>query len=357
MNKHIKNTLWALFALLLGSAQGMGGTLLFKNGDRLTGEWVRVVSTKVVFKSENLGEVTVPIAKLKSLETSKVAVAILKDGQTARGSLSLSESGAWQLQEAGAVQNIAANSVEGIYPQPVFAPLNPEKHNRLWQNWNGSGTFGYSLARGDRRANSLSMGLNATRRQPDLPGLRERYRSNVFMTLLFANTEQNNITTSANTLTVGLRQDFLFSPTDFVFILGQVDHIATQSLNLRQTYGGGLGRDLIRTSNTHLSFLGGLTFVNEQFFEGTRRRNAEALLGEKLSWQLTGRLHLDHLFNFYPNVTERGHYRLDTSTMIAAKVNNWVSLTAGVTDRYLNSPPPGSQSNDVSLTTGVGFNF
>jgi putative salt-induced outer membrane protein YdiY len=335
----------------------MAGTLLFKNGDRLTGAWVRVVGTKVVFKSENLGEVTVPLEKLKSLETSKVAVAILKDGRTTRGRLSLSESGAWHLQEKEAVQTVAANNVEGIYPQPIFAPLNPEKYNRPWQNWNGTGTFGYSLVRGDRRANSLSLGLNATRRQPDLPGLRERYRSNVFMTMLFANTEQNNITTSANSLTFGLRQDFLFNPTDFVFVLGQVDHIATQSLNLRQTYGGGLGRDLIRSANTHLSFIGGLTFVNEQFFDGTRRRNAEALLGEKLSWRLTGRVHLDHLFNFYPNVTDVGHYRLDTSTTIATKVNNWLSLTAGVTDRYLSSPPSGSMNNDVSLTTGIGFNF
>ena len=353
----IRNVLIALLALLCFAGQGTAETLLFKNGDKLTGDWIRVVGAKVIFKSEVVGEVTVPLAKVESLETPKVAVAVLSNGQTVAGKLSLSKSGEWHIQQDGSVRTLAANKVEGIYPQPVFAPLNPEKHNRLWQNWGGSGNFGYSLARGDRQANSLSIGLNTTRRQPDLPGLREQYRTNVFLTLLFANTQQNNVSTSANTVTGGVRQDFLFNPTDFVFVLGQLDHIATQSLNLRQTYGGGLGRDLIRSANTHLSFIGGLTFVNEQFFDGTRRRNAEGLLGEKLAWQLTGHLHLDHMFNFYPNITEIGQYRVDASASLAAKISTRFSLTAGVTDRYISNPPPGSRNNDVALTTGIGFNF
>jgi hypothetical protein len=184
----IRNILCALLTLLCLAAQGSAGTLLFKNGDKLTGEWVRVNDSKVIFKSEVLGQVTVPVGKLKSLETSKVAVAVLKTRQTVRGRISLAESGDWQFRLEGSVQNVATNEVDGIYPEQVYAPRSPEKQNRPWQNWNGSGNFGYSLVRGDRQANSLSIGLNATRKQPDLPGLRERFRTHYFMTLLFANT-------------------------------------------------------------------------------------------------------------------------------------------------------------------------
>jgi len=38
-----------------------------------------------------------------------------------------------------------------------------------------------------------------------------------------------------------------------------------QSLDLRQTYGGGYGRYFIRTNNTEFSWLGGLVFVKEAY--------------------------------------------------------------------------------------------
>lgn len=103
----------------------------------------------------------------------------------------------------------------------------------------------------------LELGPTAIHKSPDLPGLTERWRTNFFLNSLFSSTKSaSNQTISANSMTTGLRQDFLFTPHDFVFGLAQLDHIETQDLYLRQTYGGGFGRDIIHRSRTQFSLLG-----------------------------------------------------------------------------------------------------
>jgi len=51
--------------------------IVFKNGDQLTGNLIREVGKTVVFKSDVLDEVTVPIEKIKELR-SKGSFAVLK---------------------------------------------------------------------------------------------------------------------------------------------------------------------------------------------------------------------------------------------------------------------------------------
>ena len=341
----------------------LGGTaqaevVLLKNGDRLTGEWVRVNDGKLVFKAEDIGEVTIPVAKMKSFATEKVGVALLKNGKAYRGSPALDDSGDWVLSLNGGRLSLSAASVEAIYPQEVYLPREPEEGQRPWRLWHGTGNLGYSLVRGDSRAATTAISFAATRKQPDLPGLNEKFRTHYMFNLLFANTQTlSSPRVSANSASSGLRQDFLFSPTNFVFLMAQLDHIEAQSLNLRQTYGSGLGHDLLKHPHTVFSFLGGLTFVKEDFFGKVGRQNVEGLLGERTTLHLTERVRFDHLLNFYPALSSAGQYRFDSSSTLSTKLISRLALTTGFTDRYLSNPLPGHMKNELILTTGLGFNF
>lgn len=51
--------------------------IVFKNGDQLTGTLLREIGNNVVFKSDMLGEVTVPTSKVKELR-SRGSFAVLK---------------------------------------------------------------------------------------------------------------------------------------------------------------------------------------------------------------------------------------------------------------------------------------
>jgi hypothetical protein len=306
-----------------------------------------------------VGEVTIPVDKLKAFSAPKPAVLILKDNQALRGDLSLLASGEWQLASSHGVQVVAENEVEAIFPQEVYDPRSLEHTVAPWKHWRGSSTFGFGTVRGDLQSTTWNLGLNAVHKSPDLPGLTERWRTNFFFNSLFSNTtSSSNQRISANSLTTGLRQDLLFTSNNFVFTLAQLDHIETQSLNLRQTYGAGFGRDVRRGSHTQVSLLGGSTLVTEQYMDGTRRQNMEGLVGEKIGLGLAGRIQLQHFFNFYPNLTSSGQYRFETITTVSTHLFSHFSLNTSIADRYLSQPPDATiQSNELTFTTGFGYSF
>jgi putative salt-induced outer membrane protein YdiY len=349
--------IWLFIALvgLGGALPARGEILYFKNGDQLTGTWHRVQETRLVFRSESAGEVTVPVSRVRTFASTRSAVLLTRQGEAFSGELSLLESGYWGLAANGGIRTVAPEDVVAIYQQESYQPA-IERAPRPWTDWKGRGNFGYSLVRGDRDANNLSLGFNATRLQPNLPGIKEKYRTNFTTTMLFANTRIGGVETSANSISSNLRQDFLFTPTNFFFLLGQMDHIQTQSLDLRQTYGLGLGRDVLRSRRITLNFLGGFTYVNE-LFTTERRENAEGLLGEKVSLRITPQMGIDHQLNFYPSLTDRGEFRMDATSTLIARISNRLSLNTTMTNRYLSRPLPGRQNSELVLTTGLGLDF
>jgi hypothetical protein len=344
----------------LGAGQAWSEVIQFKNGDQLTGQWVQVLKGGLKFKSDALGDVTIPIDKLKSFSVPKAAVVILKkDNQAMRGDLSLLPSGEWQLASEHNVKVFAEDSVEAIYPLEVYEAKSLEQTVAPWRNWKGTGTFGYGTVRGELKSTTWNLGLNAVHKSPDLPGLTERWRTNFFLNSLFSSSESaSNQRISNNSLTTGLRQDLLFTSSNFVFGLAQLDHIETQNLYLRQTYGAGFGRDIKRGPHTQFSLLGGSTLVTERYYDGTHRQNMEGLIGEKIGLGLAGRVQLQHFFNFYPNLTSSGQYRFETITTISTHLFSHFSFNTSIADRYLSQPPqPSIQSNEVTFTTGLGYSF
>src|SRR5258708_29907231 len=60
--------------------------VVFKNGDQLTGTLVRGVGDSVIFKSDIVGEVTVPMDKVKELRSSGSFVVLKKNQKITRTS-------------------------------------------------------------------------------------------------------------------------------------------------------------------------------------------------------------------------------------------------------------------------------
>ena len=180
-----------LLSLVLVASGGVARSELveFKNGDQLTGSWLRVNGDKIVFKSDAVGEVSLPVSKVKSMISTTSAVVLVKSGEAYSGRLSLLDSGEWELRgEDGGARRLKASSVLAIYPLQVYQAKGEEAPFRPFHNWQGIANVGYSLVRGDRDASTLSMGVNGTRRFPNLPGFNERFRTNYLLTMLFANT-------------------------------------------------------------------------------------------------------------------------------------------------------------------------
>ncbi|HLI29895.1 MAG TPA: DUF481 domain-containing protein [Terriglobia bacterium] len=336
-------------------------TLILKSGETLKGAWERVQSGNIVFKSDTLGEVTVPAGKVQSITTTVPAVAILKNGRTVKGQLELSPKGEWVLAPAAgnAATPLAAYTI--IFPRAAYNEFRKTATAKPWRNWKGSANAGYGLQTGDTQASTLTATVNATRKQPDIVGVAEKWRTNFFLTSLLAHTKDNltGASVTSNTFSTGLRQDRFLTSADFLFVFGQFDHIQPEGISSRVTAGGGFGRDLIHTTRLSVSGLGGLTFVNTNFIGSITpsERSAEVLVGERVSAQLTKFLHLDHQLNFYPNISQTGQYRFDTATTLSVPLKKKLSFQVSYIDFYLTTPAAGSHNNNATFSTGIGYNF
>ncbi|MCL5004914.1 MAG: DUF481 domain-containing protein [Acidobacteria bacterium] len=359
-----------LIVLFVGWAASLQADVLrLKNGDVINGTWERVVGNSLVFKGKVVGILTVNIAEIKSLETTETAVALLPNGSTALGTLGVTPQGNWQMVPIPPATTRPVEHFIAAYPERNFSRLKRTMHAKPWQEWKGTTNLGYSLINGDTQSRSFTANANATRVQPNVPGLPVRWRTNFFLTALYSHARATNSTTeiTSNTFSSGLRQDRLFGRNNFVFAMAQYDYIQPQGIKLRQTYGGGFGRDLIQRPKLAFSVLGGVTYVRTNMESATAaalpagtsllQNNAEALAGEKLSATLTKWLNLVHDINFYPNLTEAGEYRFDTSTALAVPLTKRLSFSISFVDFYLSNPLPGSRKNNATVSTGLGINF
>lgn len=352
----MKITVCSLVALACLAATARADVVTLKNGDRVSGTLVTVKEGNLELKSDVLGNLTVPVKEMSSFSAGKPAVVLVKGQKAIRGHLELEPSGDWQVTENGKSQTVPAASVDVIMPAETYESL-VEHTAKPWQDWKGGASLGYSIQHGNQQTDTFTTTISGVRERPETPIFERHWRTNYTLTTLLSHASQDGSFVTSRTLSTNLRQDYLFTADNFVFGFSQFDHVSTEGLYLRQTYGGGFGRDLIKTARTTFSLLGGLDFVHEKFFTGANDQNAEALGGEKLGIQITKWLRLDHNLNFYPNLSSGGQYRFDTSSTFAAKLSNRFSLNTGVIDLYLSNPPPGNQKNNLTFTTGIGYTF
>jgi putative salt-induced outer membrane protein YdiY len=216
---------------------------------------------------------------------------------------------------------------------------------------------GESLQRGNQDTDTTATTLNAVRERPPTLNFERHTRANFGLTAMLSSANQTGSSITSRTFSTNLREDLLFTPTDFVFGIAQIDHISTEGLYLRQTYGGGFGKDVIKSPRTTFSLIGGMTVQHEKFFTGASDETGNGLVGERFGEQFSKRIRLDHSLNFYPNFSQLGEYRFDTSTSLSLKLSSRLSLNSSIIDLYLSNPPAGNHQNNVSFTTGIGYSF
>jgi putative salt-induced outer membrane protein YdiY len=352
----MKLTLTSFLALFCLASIGRGDVVTLKNGDRVTGTLVTIKGGTLRLKSDILGDLSIPMAKVATYSVDKPVVVVIQGQEPVHGTLELMPSGDWEVKANGQAQTIAAAKAEVIMPASDYQKLVVEAPEP-WQAWKGSASLGYSLQNGNQQTDTLTTTINAVRERPAPPIFEPHWRTNFGFTGLFSHAREDGNTVTSRTLSANLRQDYLFTADNFAFAVGQVNHVSTQGLYLQQTYGAGLGRDLVKNARTTFSVLGGPAYVQEKFFTGLNTRTAQFLVGERLGEQFTKRLRFDHYLQVYPDLIHGGQYRFDTSTVLSFKLTNRLLVNASAIDLYLSNPPTGNEKNNITFSMGIGYSF
>jgi putative salt-induced outer membrane protein len=344
-----------LLAGMLISTNAFADQVTLKNGDRLTGEIIKSDEKTLVLKSEFAGVVTVQWAAVDTITSTQTLHVGLKDGQTIVGTATTSD-GRIQLQTklAGqvtttkdAIHTIRSDKEEAAYD----ANIDRMRHPRLTDFWGGFLDAGLNTSKGNSDTLSFALAAKAVRAAPT-------DKITVYATSIFAkNATSGTSVTTAHAIAGGIRGDLNLTSRIFVFGFTDFEYDQFQKLDLRNVLGGGLGYHVLKSERTLFDVFGGGAYDQAYYSTGARLKSAEVLVGEEVWHKLSSRSLLTEKFQFFPNLSHTGQYRMTFDSTVTTKLSDWLNWQLSLGDRYVSNPIPGIKKNDLLLTTGVRVTF
>jgi putative salt-induced outer membrane protein len=341
----------ALTALLLIFAgHAIADQISLKNGDRVTGKIVKSDGSKMLVKTELLGDVTVDLPAVTNITSDQPLYLTLADGRTVSGLLNVTGNDV-ELRttnanpisiERSAIHFIRSEAEENAYQKSLYPGL--------LEGWTGGADASLALTSGNSETTNFALGSALSRTT-----LRDKI--SVYAASIYSRdstTEPSR--TTANTIRGGVRYDRDITKKLFVYGFTDLEHNGLQDLTLRLVLGGGLGYHAIRRERTQLDLLGGLDW-NKEYFRGDNndRSSMEAQLGETFSHQFNSRLSFKEQLFVFPNLTNGGEFRVNFDSSLITAITKRIGWQLTLSDRYLSDPPNSFKKNDLLLTTGLNI--
>jgi putative salt-induced outer membrane protein len=351
----VKTTTLTLAAFLVLCPSLFADQVTLKNGDRLTGTIEKSDAKTLVIKTQYEGEVTVEWPAIAAIHSDGPLHVGLSGGQMLVGPVSTSDGEvSVATKDAGtvvtskdAIRLIRSNAEQAAYD----AQLARLQHPRLTDFWGGFLDTGLSLTRGNSDTFNFVLSGKAVRKSP-------RDTITVYANSVFSNNSVTGPTlTTANAINGGVRFDmdvtnklFLFGFTDF-----QYDQF--QQLDLRNVIGGGLGYHMIKNETTTFDVYGGGGFDQAYYSTPLTIRSGVLTLGESLTHSVSSRTSFSERFDFYPNLSDTGQYRVLFNAGATTALNSWLGWQVSFNDGYVTNPPPLIKKNDLLFSTGLRLTF
>jgi hypothetical protein len=217
-----------------------------KNGDRLSGELLRMEGGKLIFQTSYAGEVTIQWVEVASLTTEKPIQVILTDETAVEGATVATHEGKMKL-DTGKLEEpatFALADVQAINPQPE-----PAVKINTWVN------AGITSEKGNTDSEDLA-----------LTGQFEaRTKKSRFSTFGEYYNEKDDGVTNTKNWNILSGYDYFISEKWFAFAKAQFEHDEFADLDLRSQLSAGLGYQIFESDTLNLSVAAGPGYVDENF--------------------------------------------------------------------------------------------
>jgi hypothetical protein len=341
--------------------------IVFTNGDKLLGHFVKSTGSAVTFKSDMLGDVTVDWSKVKELRTN-AKVAILRKGVKLRkhddpstipqGTLAMENQNLLVTpSSAQTPQSIPVSDSALIIDQPSFEKAVTHKPGLL-QDWGGTVTLGASLVAATQDSESFNGAISLVRVEPAENWLDPRNRTLLDFSSSYAEITQPATPTVKTSIFHGnLERDEYFSPRLFAFGQAAYDHNFSQGLDLQQTYGGGVGLGILQQPNQELDVKASADYIRQQFQAGPGQSLIGSVFAQHYMRKFKRGMVAEQHLNFAPawNVTRA--YSAAFGAQLTMPVFKRLGASTGLVDTFLNDPPPGFKKNSLQFTLGATYSL
>jgi hypothetical protein len=369
-----------------GSATAQGSTatpksdvIVFTNGDQLTGTMERGVGDSVVFKSDTVGEITVPMSKVKELRTHGSFVVIRKDEKPTKvtrhpGSLIYADNSVTVETKTGAPETVPVKNLAFIIDKATYDKDVAHNPNFL-HGWNGSVSGGATLIRSTQTGTSFNAGIALIRAIPTVAYLPPKTRTTFNLLESYGKLTQPVIPPTGappseaktSIFHTDAEHDIYFTPR--FYALGELsfDHNFAQGLNLQQVYGGGFGWTPLQTPVQQLDLKADIHYEMQKFIQpdpitDTNRPIPNQNLigstfGEAYHRNLPGKIVFTESASVLPAFNNPDAYSAIAAAGLTLPTYKRFSLGLNATDNYLNMPAAFYKKNSFQFITSIVYAF
>lgn len=322
------------------AAQGRSDVVTLANGDRITGEVVRLERGRLEFKTDDAGTLYLEWDKLVSVVTPRVVEVILADGRTYVGTLRLT-----------LARTIAVVGAEGTVslPMPDVTVISAIGRG-FWRKLDGSIDAGFSYTKSSGVA-QLNFDSDTVYRRPGFQG-----RLTASITQIEKSDESGPDDRGAVEASY-LRYPW---PRWFVAAASRVETNRSLGLELRTQIGVAAGPRLVNSNRSQMTIGGGLALNDERGVDAEPTQNLEALVVFQTSYFTYDRprTNLDFNIQYYPSLSSSGRRRMQLDAGVKREFWKDLFLALSVYDTLDSRPPnPDADTNDVGVVTSIGWTY
>ncbi|MGE5296074.1 MAG: YdiY family protein [Solirubrobacterales bacterium] len=338
----------AILCVLACATAAFSDEVQLKNGDRLTGQIVKLTEGKLVLKSQLAGEITINLSDIKTFSSEGPIEVHLKDGTVLRQPVAAAEPNEFAISAGEPLkpQSFKLADVAAINPPPKPAP-----------KWEGSVSGAVSSTHGNTKAEAVSASVSVSRRS-------EKDRTTAGAD--YGKTQQRDRDSGEDETTedwwrARAQYDYFFTKKFFGFINGRYEKDAIADLDRRVVVGGGGGYQWIESDRTSFSTNLGLASLYEKFDVEPPADDSNSQLslqaGYNFDHRITDTLRFVHDLTYYPSLEKFSDYYLTTTAELRANLTKTMFANFRVIFNYDESPAPGRGGTDVKYLLGVGLTF
>jgi Protein of unknown function, DUF481 len=322
-------------------AQGRTDVVTLANGDRITGEIIRLERGRLEFKTDDAGTIYFEWDKLVGLVAARLVEVVTIDGRWILGTLAPAPG-----RSLGVVTPVGTITLL-MMDVNAMVPIG----RSFWDKLDGSIDAGFSYTHSSGIA-QLNLNSDTVFRTPAFEAR---------LTGSLTQTEQEDVEAADDDRGfIDLSYIRYRWRIWFFKAAGRFETNESLGLTLRSQFGFSLGPRLLYTNRAQVVTGAGVSVNNEQGVDVEATQNIEALFYFRASYFTYDRpkTNFDLTLQYYPSLSDFGRQRLQLDA--SAKRELWKDffVSLNVYNTFDSRPPnPAADTNDVGIVMSIGWSY
>ena len=337
------NKLAIAAAVAIAAGASFADKVTMNGGSVLVGETGAISGDVIKFKSDDLGELDLKLANIKSIDKAKNHTVQYTDGTTSDRILVVRDGALWSGDA-----KLDMSNVKNIDPVP--------------EKWHGSINVAYNAARGNQYENSAAVIANVNRRWE-----KDRLSGDFAYNYAESGKSKSSSNKTSDRWLVDVKHDHFWSEKVYSYENGRFERDEIQDLDSRFRLGIGAGYQWLdnkvfdSTGKWNFNQEIGINWIREEYGEGDSKKEGFAALryahhfGYIPKWYTN--VEFFHNCEILPDVDERKKFLANADIGFSTKLVMDFDLLVKIEWDYNSQPSGDRKKNDYRYIVGLGYKW